>query len=96
MLRTTYQDLHHVKEFQLEKASDDKIWAHAQQYKEAAIITKDMDFYHLLNRYGPPPKVIWIRIGNSTTQQIAQLLIDQSVKIRHFLSNNTLSLLELY
>ena len=96
ILRATYQELHHVREFQLERATDDIIWFFAKQHKNAAIITKDKDFYHLLNHHGPPPKVIWIQVGNSTTQQIAQLLIDQSVKIKHFLSSDTLSLLMLY
>ncbi|MGB3585279.1 MAG: DUF5615 family PIN-like protein, partial [Tunicatimonas sp.] len=91
ILRTTYQELHHVKDYQLEKASDDEIWSFARQQKDAAIVTKDMDFYHLLNHYGPPPKVIWIRIGNSTTQHVAQLLIAQSVTIKKFLSSDTLS-----
>ena len=96
LLNSTYADLHHVKEFQLEKASDNKIWDFAKQHTNAAIVTKDMDFYHLLNRYGPPPKLIWIRTGNSTTRQIAELLLNQSVKIHHFVSSSTLSLLELY
>ena len=96
LLNSTYADLHHVKEFQLEKAFDDTIWNFAKQHPNAAILTKDMDFYHLLNHYGPPPKLIWIRTGNSTTRQVAKLLLDQSNKIRHFVSSNTLSLLELY
>ena len=96
MLRRTYPELHHVKEFQLEKSLDDKIWAFAGQQQNAAIVTKDLDFYHLLNRYGPPPKLIWIRVGNCTTQQIATLLTDQLAQIHSFLLNDANSLLELY
>ena len=95
ILVSAYGTVNHVKDYHLGTASDQEIWRFAGQ-QNGVIISKDMDFYHLLNRYGPPPKLIWIRIGNATTQQIADLLINQSVKVQNFLSDASLSLLQLY
>jgi predicted nuclease of predicted toxin-antitoxin system len=32
----------------------------------------------------PPPKIVWLRIGNCTTQEAAQVLLDYSEAIRAF------------
>ena len=38
------------------------------------LVTKDEDFQRLSVRLGPPPKVIWIRLGNCATADVARLL----------------------
>ena len=40
-------------------------------------MTKDEDFHRLSILYGPPPKIIWIRLGNCATAEIAELLRSQ-------------------
>jgi predicted nuclease of predicted toxin-antitoxin system len=32
----------------------------------AVVVTKDRDFLDSLERYGPPPQVIWVTCGNSS------------------------------
>jgi predicted nuclease of predicted toxin-antitoxin system len=61
-----------------------------------AILTKDADFNHLLNRFGHPPKVIWLRMGNTTTHRIIQTLVNKVNLINDFLADPDLGLLELY
>lgn len=39
-----------------------------------AIVSKDYDFHQLSFVKGPPPKVIWIQLGNCSTQVVADLL----------------------
>lgn len=34
--------------------------------------------------YGPPPKVIWIRIGNCSTEQILEVLRASADRIAEF------------
>jgi len=34
---------------------------------KAVVMTKDSDFVLLLDRLGPPPQVIWITCGNTST-----------------------------
>jgi predicted nuclease of predicted toxin-antitoxin system len=37
-------------------------------------VSKDTDFRQLAFLYGPPPKVIWLRVGNVSTAVIEDLL----------------------
>jgi predicted nuclease of predicted toxin-antitoxin system len=48
------------------------------------IVTKDADFRQRSFLLGPPPKVIWIGLGNCSTKQIAELLREQSSEIEAF------------
>lgn len=94
-LASSYSKVQHVMDIGLDSESDSKIWEFVKQ-QSGAIVTKDADFFHLLNRYGHPPKVIWIRRGNTTTQHLIQLLEDKYSTIQQFLANPNLGLLELY
>ncbi len=38
-------------------------------------MTKDRDFIRLLDEQGPPPQVIWLRVGNSSTSSLQQVLL---------------------
>jgi predicted nuclease of predicted toxin-antitoxin system len=37
-------------------------------------VTKDEDFHRMSVLFGPLPKVIWLRLGNCSTEDVAQLL----------------------
>lgn len=39
------------------------------------MLTKDSDFVHLLERFGPPPQVIWLTCGNTSNAHLRQLLV---------------------
>jgi predicted nuclease of predicted toxin-antitoxin system len=39
-----------------------------------AIVSKDNDFRQLSFLHGPPPKVVWLAVGNAGTDVIADLL----------------------
>jgi predicted nuclease of predicted toxin-antitoxin system len=34
----------------------------------AVLMTKDSDFINLLQKYGPPPQVIWLTFGNTSNK----------------------------
>ncbi len=44
-----------------------------------------MDFYELSNYYGHPPKIIWLRFGNKSTNDLAQLIIDKFETVKEFI-----------
>ena len=54
-------------------ASDLAIWQHARDNKYI-VVSKDQDYHRLSVLYGPLPKVIWLRLGNCTTDEIVRLL----------------------
>ena len=76
----------HVKDFDLESASDEQICTCAVQNK-LTIVTQDNDFINRSSIKGHPPKIIHIAIGNSTTAQICKLLLTYSKNIQSFLEN---------
>jgi predicted nuclease of predicted toxin-antitoxin system len=72
-LADLYPDSSHVRALGLESADDAVIWTYARQHS-LAIVSKDSDFFHLSVLFGHPPKVIWIRLGNCTTDTVEALL----------------------
>jgi len=76
-LAKAFQDLFpgssHVDECGLGAASDADIWRFAEQ-NDYVIVSKDSDFYDRSALYGGPPKVVWLRVGNCTTDDVAALL----------------------
>lgn len=67
----------HVGELGLNGAPDREIWAQARA-AGFVLVTKDEDFHRLSVLLGPPPKVIWLRLGNCTTADVARQL-----RVRH-------------
>lgn len=63
----------HVRDHQLQQSSDSEIWDFAAQ-KDLTIVTKDVDFQQRALLLGPPPKVVWLRIGNCPTDAVEALL----------------------
>jgi predicted nuclease of predicted toxin-antitoxin system len=54
-------------------ATDERIRARSAA-NGYVLVTKDEDFHGLSVLLGPPPKVVWVRLGNCTTVRVAQLL----------------------
>lgn len=44
---------------------------------------------------GTPPKVVYLNTGNLTTNNISELLIDNILKINHYLDSDSDDILEL-
>jgi predicted nuclease of predicted toxin-antitoxin system len=42
----------------------------------ATVLTKDSDFVLLLERFGPPPSVLWVRCGNTSNDHLRKVLRD--------------------
>ncbi len=62
-----------VREIGLRDASDSEIFR-AARTTGAVVMTKDRDFIRLLEEQGPPPKVIWLRLGNCSNAALQELL----------------------
>ena len=63
----------HVRLLGLDQASDDDIWRYARD-NGFAIVTRDTDFVERSIIRGHPPKVILLRIGNTSTANIRHWL----------------------
>ncbi len=67
----------------MESADDDAVWQYAKDNR-LIIVSKDSGFHDRSLLRGAPPKVIWLRIGNSTTQQIRDILRRHIEEIHDF------------
>ncbi|MEA5579382.1 DUF5615 family PIN-like protein [Anabaena sp. UHCC 0451] len=89
-----YPDSQHVKTLGLINTDDAIIWEFAKT-NNFVIISKDSDFHQRSLLYGHPPKFIYLRIGNSPTSKIVQILRDNLATITQFDSSDTESILVL-
>ena len=61
-----------VRDLGLRDASDVEIFKAAKQ-ANVILVTKDSDFSHLIQRLGAPPRVIWLRCGNTSNRELRRL-----------------------
>jgi len=59
------------------------------------LVTKDEDFHRLSVFRGFPPKVVWIRLGNCSTGEVAALLAQHRATIAAFLAHEDAGFLAL-
>jgi predicted nuclease of predicted toxin-antitoxin system len=62
-----------LRELGLRDADDLAIFERGRQ-ERVIFMTKDRDFVELLNRFGSPPQVIWLRCGNTSEANLRLLL----------------------
>lgn len=86
-IRDIFPEALHLKETGLENATDHQIWLYARK-NNCQIVTFDADFYDLSLIKGVPPRIIWLRVSNQSTNQIEQILRRDAEAIREFLYNN--------
>lgn len=77
---------------ELDMAEDSVVWQYAGE-NEFIIVTKDSDFSDLSLLKGFPPKVIWILIGNCTTNDIESLIRSHTKEMEKFNSESSLGVL---
>ncbi len=70
------------------------VWTYARDQGHL-IVSKDADFGDLASFRGFPPKVIWIRRGNCSTDEIERLLRRNVEAIRGLDTNEKLGVLML-
>ncbi len=89
-----YPQSTHVREVGLAEATDEEMWrfAHANSF---AIVSKDSDFRQRSFLRGHPPKVIWIRRGNCSTDDASAILHGRYREVESFGADVAASLLAL-
>ena len=84
----------HVADLGLLGAADRELWSGAAS-GGFVLVTKDEDFHRLSVLLGPPPKVIWIRLGNGATADVARLLRTRRDAIARFADHEDAAFLAL-
>jgi predicted nuclease of predicted toxin-antitoxin system len=86
-LQNDYPDSTQVTLIELETASDLDIWKYAQE-NGFVIVTRDADFYELsLHCKVNAPRVVWLRISNTSKNEVLKLLLSNKNLIEEQLLN---------
>ena len=64
-----------LRELGLRDAEDLQIF-HSARDANAIVLTKDRDFVSLLERFGPPPKILWLTCGNTSNDSLKRILTE--------------------
>ena len=83
LLGDLYPGSMHIREVGLEEADDPVVWDYARALG-FAIVSKDSVFQQRSLLLGAPPKFIWLRLGNCSVAQSAELLRQHSPAIHTF------------
>lgn len=84
----------HVAQLSLSSAADVEIWDFARE-NGYAVVSKDADFHQMSFLFGAPPKIVWIRLGNCTTDDVVRCLLGREAAIAAFLADGESALLVL-
>ena len=88
LLAAFFPDSAHVRECGLLGHPDEDVWEYARA-NGFAIVSKDSDFQQRSLLFGVPPKFLWLRLGNCSVEQSAELLRAHSPAIHTFGQDST-------
>ena len=90
-----FPECKHVSDIEKELISDEKIWNYARKYN-FIIVSFDEDFADIQMIKGFPPKIIWLRCGNTKTNLIAEKINTLKEEIINFFIDNEQGVFEIY
>ena len=67
------------------RLSDSELWMEASE-RDCILVTKDADFFDRLVLHGPPPKVVWVRVGNIRRRDMETLFTQNWTQIQSLLA----------
>ena len=94
-LADIYPNSVHVSSIGLGSALDREVWEYARQ-NDFMIVTKDADFSEMSLLLHFPPKIIWIRRGNCSTNDIESILRNNYGEVEALSQNDQIGILTLF
>jgi predicted nuclease of predicted toxin-antitoxin system len=79
----------------LDRANDRVVFQYAKE-NDFIIVTKDSDYSDLNLLLGYPPKVIWIRRGNCSTDAIEEILRKNIIQIDMLFNDKDLGIVTIF
>ncbi len=83
LLSDAYSECSHVRDLDMAMASDTEVWNYAAEHGYT-IVSKDADFHQRSLLRGAPPKVVWVRQGNCSAAETANLLRERFIAVERF------------
>lgn len=92
LLSDIFPDSTHVRNVGHKSSDDPDVWRFAVD-NGFIIVSKDSDMHDRSLVFGFPPKVIWVRLGNCSTRDVANLIRKESEQIKTFIRDEFASFL---
>lgn len=83
-----------MRDHELQAADDESVWTFAKAHG-FTIVSKDNDFHQRSFLYGAPPKIVWLKSGNCSTDDIENHLRRHATDIQQFDRDSEAALLVL-
>ena len=93
-IQDSYPDSTQVTLLDMEQVDDKTLRQYAIDHG-FIITTKDADFYEMNLLYGPPPQVIWLKMGNQSKAATIKTLQIHAEAIEHALLKDNLGCIEI-
>lgn len=68
--------------------SDHQLWNYARIHEFDAILSSDQDMYKILQLRGIPPKLIWLRAGNTNRFEVSAIINQKIAAIKNLIDND--------
>jgi predicted nuclease of predicted toxin-antitoxin system len=94
-LAELYPDSNHVRLLGMSQEIDMVIWVYAR-LNDFVLVSFDEDIANLAIFRGIPPKVIWLRCGNQSTDEIERIFRLHFAQIEQFVRDPVTAYLELF
>lgn len=86
LLNDLYPGSTQIELLGLRGAADSAVWEYAKA-GDYVLVSKDNDFRQRSFRFGAPPKVVWLSVGNAGTDLILRLLRESRDEIERFVAS---------
>lgn len=91
-LADVFPSSQHVYKIDLDTADDVVICEYASK-NSFVIVTKDADYRDILTFRPSPPSVLWVRLGNCSTDDVERIIREQADQIIAFAQHESARLL---
>jgi predicted nuclease of predicted toxin-antitoxin system len=85
----------HVRHLGLDQSDDLVIWNHAIHHN-CVILTQDSDYADWNKLRGVPPKIVWLRCGNATVNEIHSKLRQAAERILLLEADSEVEVVEIW
>ncbi len=82
-VRDVFSDSRHVTSLGLDTATDCEIWEYARDHAHI-VASKTPTSVSSPFLHGPPPKVLWLRVGSASTAAVIRVLLERIDAIEAF------------
>lgn len=91
-----FSEVEHVRSLGLTDAADITIFRQARLLNYDGILTLDEDFENIIIENSPPPKILWLRVRNCSTNHLAEIIVNKTEVIHGFLKEENVDYLEIF